>query len=135
MQKNILNIGGKEYEMRFPSLSQVKKVGRILDYDPISDPITSIKLDPFLRDDAKLLELLSALIVGEVKPSIVEDITQGDVAKAVVSFFVTGGMAQMKMSGGLASLENTMEQNLAKRYLDISESTSPSTQPAKATKG
>ena len=128
-----LTIGGKERELRFPSLIQAKKVGDVLGFDPLRET-NFAKLDwvAIIEDKPRLLKAFELVLVGEVKESILDDLTLGDCLRIFTAFFFLMSQTSIQFKNGLEFLNGISAPEGPNPSQEATVSTSPSTVSQKA---
>lgn len=117
---------GKQVEFRFASLLQVKKVGGLLGIDILRDGVTKLDFANLLEDEKKLLEVLGAIVQGEVKESMLDDFTLGDLQGLILGFFLKGKTLTVKFENGLSGLSDIINLPLGTNHQQDTSLTSQS---------
>jgi hypothetical protein len=124
-QKNIVEIKGKEYELAFPSLRNVKAVEKILGIDFLQDGLGKVIWTDILADETRTKNVLSAILPGA--EGLMDELTYGDYIEVVACFFMKTQMSSMTYKGGLESFGNTLQTVKVNLLQKDIPSTSPST--------
>ena len=106
---NTVEIGGKAYRLKFPSLLQVKKVGKLMGYDPLIGNFGAIEWVKILENTEETMGILKEILVDELRVSILEDLTTGDFVALVSAFFLKGQSVSMTFTDGLAPLNDLLK--------------------------
>jgi hypothetical protein len=103
---NTVEIEGKSYRLKFPSLLHVKKVGNLMGYDPLMGDFGKIDWVSILSDTEKTMGVLKEILIDEVRVSILENLTTADFCAIVSAFFLKGQNVSLKFKDGLEHLES-----------------------------
>ena len=124
--ENTIEIGQKQYHLKFPSLNHIKVVGNLLEYEPLTGQWDKVDWSKILADPSATMKVIRELLVEEVTDEILDEVTTADFVAMVSAFFLKGRNPSVKFGGGLESFNDILNPTPAKSPRPDSSLTSSS---------